>query len=134
MIRTRNATFEFCYPSCWQARRLVLGQGDRRGVGAVGAPIGSTPGDERGPATSRHDDRNPRLGWALVSGRRGLMQTAYRVLVASESSSPAMAKRTSGIPDRSHHPTRGWCNAGPALKFSHALLLDGAVWTTNSLR
>src|ERR1044072_2377411 len=30
------------------------------------------------------DDRAPRLSWALVSARRGVLQTAYRVLVASK--------------------------------------------------
>src|ERR1044071_2703998 len=30
------------------------------------------------------DDRAPRFSWALVSGRRGVLQTAYRVLVASK--------------------------------------------------
>src|ERR1051325_7717324 len=30
------------------------------------------------------DDRAPRLSWAIASSRRGVMQTAYRVLVASK--------------------------------------------------
>jgi alpha-L-rhamnosidase len=79
------------------------------------------------------DDRTPRLRWALVSGRRGVVQTAYRVLVASE---PELAREDKADVWDSGHVTSSdpWVvYAGPALKSRTRYYWTVHVWATNGL-
>jgi alpha-L-rhamnosidase len=79
------------------------------------------------------DDRTPRFTWALVSRRRGVLQRAYRVLVASE---PELAREGKVDVWDSGQVTSSdpWIvYAGPALKSRTRYYWTVRVWATNDL-
>ena len=76
------------------------------------------------------DERAPRLSWALASARRGVMQRAYRLLVAS---SPALARdgRADVWDSGRIESSDPWAfYAGPALKSRTRYHWSARVWTT----
>ena len=79
------------------------------------------------------DDRDPRLSWLLVSGRRGVLQTAYRVLVAS--SPELMHEGRSDVWDSGRVTSSDpWVvYAGPALKSRTRYYWTVRVWATGGL-
>src|ERR1044071_9544808 len=79
------------------------------------------------------DDRAPRLSWALVSGRRGVLQAAYRVLVASR---PELAREgRADVWDSRRVASSGpWVvYAGPALKSRTRYYWTVRVWAADGL-
>jgi alpha-L-rhamnosidase len=79
------------------------------------------------------DDPVPRFSWALVSGRRGVMQAAYRVLVAStlELGREGHADVWDSGRIRSSDP---WAlYAGPTLRSRTRYYWSVRVWATNRL-
>ena len=79
------------------------------------------------------DDRAPRLSWALESGRRGVLQTAYRVLVASK---PELAREGRADIWDSGQVTSSdpWVvYAGPPLKSRTRYYWTARVWAANGL-
>jgi alpha-L-rhamnosidase len=79
------------------------------------------------------DDRAPRLSWAIASGRRGVMQRAVRVLVASK---PELAREgKADVWDSGQVASSDpWVvYAGPALKSRTRYYWTARVWVTNGL-
>src|SRR5215212_7301354 len=79
------------------------------------------------------DDRAPRFSWALGSSRRGVLQTAYRVLVASR---PELAREGGADVWDSGRVTSSdpWVvYAGPALKSRTRYYWTVHVWATGGL-
>ncbi|HEX8151354.1 MAG TPA: family 78 glycoside hydrolase catalytic domain [Pyrinomonadaceae bacterium] len=79
------------------------------------------------------DERAPRLSWALVAGRRGVAQTAYRVLVASR---PELAREGGADVWDSGRVTSSdpWVlYAGPALKSRTRYYWTARVWAAGGL-
>src|ERR1044071_619452 len=79
------------------------------------------------------DDRAPRFSWALVSGRRGVLQTAYRLLVASR---PELAREgRADVWDSGRVASSDpWVlYAGAALKSRTRYYWTVRVWATNGL-
>jgi alpha-L-rhamnosidase len=79
------------------------------------------------------DDRAPRLSWAIASGRRGVMQKALRVLVASK---PELARAgKADVWDSGQVASADpWVvYAGPALKSRTRYYWTARVWATNGL-
>ncbi|HWS90515.1 MAG TPA: family 78 glycoside hydrolase catalytic domain [Pyrinomonadaceae bacterium] len=79
------------------------------------------------------DERAPRLSWALVSGRRGVSQTAYRVLVASK---PELAREgRADVWDSGQVASSDpWVvYAGPALKSRTRYYWTARAWATDGL-
>ena len=75
------------------SRRAVLAGGTACALGAVVGPVLPKPRDSVAVTGLKVDNlieplglenRAPRLSWLLTGGPRGLMQTAYRILVASD--------------------------------------------------
>ena len=79
------------------------------------------------------DERAPRLSWALVGGRRGVAQTAYRVLVASK---PELAREGRADVWDSGRVTSSdpWAvYAGPALKSRARYYWTARAWAAGGL-
>lgn len=79
------------------------------------------------------DDRTPRLRWALVSGRRGVMQTAYRLLVASK---PELARegKADVWDSKFISSSDAWAvYAGPPLTSRTRYYWTVRVWATDGL-
>ncbi|MBV8859035.1 MAG: family 78 glycoside hydrolase catalytic domain [Acidobacteria bacterium] len=77
------------------------------------------------------DDRAPRLSWALVGARRGLLQTAYRVLVASQ---PELAREGGAdVWDSGRVASSDpWVvYSGPALKSRTRYYWTARAWATD---
>jgi alpha-L-rhamnosidase len=77
------------------------------------------------------DERSPRLSWALVSSRRGVLQAAFRVLVAS---SPELARegRADVWDSGQVRSSDSWVvYAGPALKSRTRYHWTVRVWESN---
>ncbi len=127
MIRTRNAMLRILLiallpgPAGWhasaQSASLTIAHLE---TNAAPLPLGI-------------DDRMPRLSWAMVSDRRGVAQTAYRVLVASK---PELAREGKADIWDSRQVTSSdpWIvYAGPALKSRTRYYWTARVWATNGL-
>lgn len=106
---------------------------------AAGMPVSGQPATltlthleaDAAPEPLGIDDRAPRLSWALVGGRRGVLQTAYRVLVASR---PELAREGRADVWDSGRVTSNepWVvYAGPALKSRTRYFWTARVWATN---
>ena len=79
------------------------------------------------------DDRAPRLSWALVSGRRGVMQKAVRVLVASGAELAREGKADVWDSGQIASSDPWVVYAGPALKSRTRYYWSVRVWATNDL-
>jgi alpha-L-rhamnosidase len=79
------------------------------------------------------DDRAPRMSWALAGGRRGVLQAAYRVLVASK---PELAREgRADVWDSGRVASSDpWVvYAGPALKSRTRYYWTARAWATDGL-
>ena len=134
MIRTRRAA-KLILLSALLAGTVCRGVG-LAGWRASAQPAGLTLARLETDAAPRPlgiDDRTPRLSWALVSGRRGVWQTARRVLVASK---PELAREGRADVWDSGQVTSSdpWIvYAGPALKSRTRYHWTVRAWATNGL-
>ena len=79
------------------------------------------------------DDRNPRLSWALVSATRGVLQTAYRVVVASQRELAREGRANIWDSGQVASADPWVVYAGPPLKSRTRYYWSVRVWSTHGL-
>jgi alpha-L-rhamnosidase len=78
------------------------------------------------------DIQNPRFSWNIITGERGLMQSAYRIIISDNRN--ALMKETGNIWDSGKVPSEMTCNIsyeGVPLKSGTTYFWSVSIWNQN---